>query len=135
MRQFALAAAAAALLFTAAPASAQKMEGAQPADPAMSKTADDAYRAECEPKAGKELCSCLVDVAASAIADPDERQVFYAYSTGDFEKARSTRALFEAEKNMKLNASLQKAENAVHERCDKLRPPAPAGQPTSAPAR
>lgn len=133
MRKLVLAAAA-VLTATCGLASAQGVGGGpNPAGAPMSaKAADDAYLAQCEPKASKALCGCLVSVADSTINDPEERQIFFAYTVGDFERARSQRALFEAEKNMKFNIALQKAERLVHDQCDKLRPqtpPAAAPQP------
>lgn len=123
---------AAALVSLAAPAFAQTPSAdAVPAGPMDSKQVDQAYIAECSPKASPELCSCLVAVADFHINDVAERKIFYSYTVGDFEKARADRALFEPERNMKFNIALQKAETMVHQQCDKLRP---AQQAPAAPA-
>ena len=97
----------------------------QPADPAQSKSVDEAYIAACSPKAPKELCTCLVAVADMHINNVTERQIFYAYTVGDYETARSQRAMIDPERNVKFNIALQKAETMVHSECDKFRPQTP----------
>jgi hypothetical protein len=127
MRFHILAAAAALLVAGLGQASAQgTMSGPeQPADPVQSKQVDESYRAACEPKASKELCACLIGAANVQINDPAERMIFYYYTTGEVEKARTQRATFPPDKNMKFNVALQKAETLVHDQCDKLRPAQP----------
>jgi len=127
MRKGIFAIAAAALLGTMTSAFAQG--AAAPAAPgAEAQQVDDAYLAQCSPQATKEFCGCIVSVADFQIKDPTERMIFYAYTVGDFDKAREQRAVLPAEQNMKFNIALQQAETMVHDRCDKLRPqqaPAP----------
>jgi len=122
MRSFVLAALASGLFAGAAFA-----QGATPEQTGQS--ADQQYLTACTPKANPELCQCLVTTAGESIPNEDERKIFYAYSTGDVEFARGQRALFEAERNVRFNAVLQKAERAVHERCDRFRPQTPAAAP------
>lgn len=105
-------------------------QGAAPA--ASGQSADDQYVAACSAKSNPELCQCLVATAGETIPNEDERKIFYAYTTGDVEFARGQRALFEPERNVQFNTVLQKAERAVHERCDKFRPQTPMA-PASAP--
>ncbi|GLK69407.1 hypothetical protein [Hansschlegelia plantiphila] len=129
MRRLILAATAASFIAAIPSAYAQGNDGAgQAPDPAQSKAIDEAYIAACSPKAPKELCSCLVAVADMHINDVTERQIFYAYTVGDYETARSQRAAIDPDRNMKFNIALQNAETMVHNECDKFRPRTPAPQ-------
>ena len=126
MRLSSLALAAASLAVTLSAASAQDVQGAAPSAPPVGKQIDEGYLTACNPVAPKELCSCIVAVANAQIQDPAERQIFYFYSTGDVERARSQRAAFAPDVNMKFNVALQQAETMVHNQCDRLRPPSAA---------
>lgn len=133
MRSFSVLAAA-ILLGAAAPAFAQGPAAEAPtADPAQQRAVDEAYRGRCEAKAPKELCLCVISVADTQLAEPDERQVFYDFMMGDVDKAQTARAMFGDRKKIKFNVSLQKADVMLGERCDRLKPqpkdqPAPGGE-------
>lgn len=124
--------AAAGFLVMSSQAFAQGPSGGgpeQPADPAQSKAADEAYLGRCGPKASPELCACVVAVANAQINDIAERQVFYDFMMGDVDKAKTARSMFSPDKNMKFNIKLQKADTMLGDNCDKLKPQQPAEAP------
>jgi hypothetical protein len=99
------------------------------ADPAKTKAIDEAYRGQCEAKAPKALCACVIEVAGVNVNDPVERQVFFDYMMGEVDKAKATRAMFSPDQNMKFNIALQKADTMLGSECDKLKPKAEPAQP------
>lgn len=115
---------AAVLVASSGSAFAQGREPApeSPADPVQSQAIDDAYRGRCEPKAPRELCSCVISVANVQINDLAERQVFFDFMMGDLDKAKTARGMFSPDKNMKFNIKLQKADVMLGDQCDRLKP-------------
>lgn len=125
---------AAAALIAAASSSAFAQEPAdddapKPIDPAQSQAIDSAYRTRCEASVPKELCTCVIGVANSQIAQPSERQIFFDYMMGDVEKAKSARANFSPRKSMEFGAALQKSDLLLGQQCDRFKP-----QPKEQPA-